>query len=456
MTGLEFLSLMMKQWPRRSKKKPKLLCIRFEFGGVLTALQTLRELVDEQSASPRVATPSGISGELHQARMEIEELVSVEKHEEAPQLKGRHAEPEPLDLDGVIEMCLKKMKPTTPQSLKMPWEVGFAGMVLGGGIGFYNNEVLQNKSLTPTGVVPKVDEEVDMKDEPTKPEVEPMFRFPRRAESKPWKVEEDERRDKAVKRWLVALRAMGQSSPVTAMVDQSGEEVMQDVFAKKKTGTLEVRSSAILLYIRWCHSKGFDPFPISEDLCYIYVDELRKNNAPATRANSFISALAFCKGTFMIAGVDAILTSSRISGSAHRSYLTKRLLRQRDALTVDQVGILEHLLVSDASSQDRLFAGQCLLCIYGRLRFGDSQCIEEEPEVDDEYVECGLTMHKTAHLAGRARRVLPVVAPTMGVTGTEWGTAFLELRAAEGLTRTPILPISSDGRRMEQSEVEHY
>lgn len=82
--------------------------------------------------------------------------------------------------------------------------------------------------------------------------------------------------------------------------------------------------------------------------------------------------------------------------------------------------------------QDRMFAGHCLLCVYGRLKFGDSQCIEEEPEEDDEYVECGMTMHKTSHLVGRARRVLPVVAPSVGVSGTEWGIPELERESVHG------------------------
>ena len=414
---------------------------QMEDGGVLVALETLRSLVEEQSGVTE--TPPAtveVCGQLHRAMREMEEITNPTGKEAQPLPYVPPAAPEPIDLDEVIEMCLKKMKPTVQQSLKLPWEVGFAGMVLNGNTGFYGNEVLQNKNLHPRGVVPKIPDEVIAEEEKKKPEMEPTFRFPARGGTKPWKVAEDERREKAVKRWLVILRTMGSSSPVTAMVEQSGEEVMEDVFAKKKTGTLEVRSSAILLYIRWCHSKGFDPFPINEELCYIYVDELRKNNAPATRANSFISALAFCKGTFMVGGVDEVLQSSRVSGSAHRSYLTKRLLRRRDALTVDQVGILEHLVVSEASNQDRLFAGHCLLCVYGRLRFGDSQCIEEEPEVDDEYVECGMTMHKTSNLAGRARRVLPVVAPAMGVTGTEWGREYLSLRAAEGLRGWPGLP----------------
>ena len=40
---------------------------------------------------------------------------------------------------------------------------------------------------------------------------------------------------------------------------------------------------------------------------------------------------------------------------------------------------------------------------------------------------------KTMHLAGRARRLLPVVAPTFGVTGLDWGSQFLEARATSTL-----------------------
>ena len=155
--------------------------------------------------------------------------------------------------------------------------------------------------------------------------------------------------------------------------------------------------------------------------------------------------MAFCKGSLLLDGIDAILSSSRVTGSAHRSFLTKRLLKQRDALTVDQVQVqvLEQVVCGDCPLRDKVFAGHCLLCIYGRFRFGDSQNIVEEPEVDGDYVECGLTIHKTMHLAGRARRLLPVVAPTFGVTGLDWGSQFLEARAMStlrGWSGSPFLP----------------
>ena len=97
--------------------------------------------------------------------------------------------------------------------------------------------------------------------------------------------------------------------------------------------------------------------------------------------------MAFSKGAVGLEGVDEILQSGRVTGSAHRSYLTKRVLRQRDALTVRQVTTLEIIVSgSDFPLQDRVFAGHCLLCIYARLRFGDSQGIESEPQVEGGYL----------------------------------------------------------------------
>ena len=349
------------------------------------------------------------------------------------------------DLDEVLESELKRLKPTIPSLLKMPWEMGFAGMVLGGSEVSLVPARVRVGVQAPTGKVPEVPEvpEVDDKEGEV-----PQSLFQRRAEhkqSKPWKLEEEDRRSRAKTSWLVIIRAMGKVTPVFDMIDAQGEGALDDIFARNQTGTLEVRASAILLYIRWCSSKGFQAFPCTEPLAYVYVDELRKNNAPpATRANSFRSALAFCKGSLMIEGVDSILSSSRITGSSHRSYLTKRLLRQRDALTVDQVRILENVVELDGPIQDRVFAAHCLLCIYGRLRFGDHQNIEEEPVVEDEFVECGLTVHKTNNLAGRARRLLPVVAPSEGVSGLDWGSSFIRLRQESALRASPQTPFLPD------------
>ena len=75
---------------------------------------------------------------------------------------------------------------------------------------------------------------------------------------------------------------------------------MEDIFARKKSSILQVRLSAMMMYVRWTRSQAFEAFPLKEEQCYSYVDGLRKDGAPATRATSFRSALAFCKDTIQL------------------------------------------------------------------------------------------------------------------------------------------------------------
>ena len=421
-------------------------------GGAMVALGQLRDLV-EQSQRPAMEVVD-LEGPAETERYSPTTVAEVEDRSELDQLAVElnknnkrlvatgsvEASEVMADMDDVLESELKRLKPTVPKLLTMPWETGFAGMVLGGSEVSLVPSSVRMGPLMPTGKVPEVEEVQKAAEEAVEEQPVLFRRRGRDGQHRAWKLEEEDRRSRAKTSWLVIVRAMGEVTPVYEMIEAEGEGVLDDIFARKKTGTLEVRASAMLLYIRWCGSKGFQAFPCTEPLAYVYVDELRKNNAPATRANSFRSALAFCKGSMMIDGVDTILSSSRVTGSAHRSYLTKRMLKQRDALTVDQVRILENVLEVDGPIQDKIFAAHCLLCIYGRLRFGDHQNIQEEPTLEDGFVECGLSVHKTENLAGRARRILPVVAPTMGVSGLDWGNSFLKLRQAAALRAWPQIP----------------
>ena len=428
-------------------------------GGALVALEKLKELVDLQ-ASEAVVSPTEhwvaadarsdttmapsswiASGDHDGHPLEAARDLVTASSRKRPAGPMETSESMEFDADEVIEDMVARVRPGTPGTLKMPWETGFVGLVLGGGNPFLNlGSSMQ--ALSPKGVVPEIEETKSNQQQDTQVEEKDnvLVKLFGGTKRRPMKVEEKERRDKVKEHWLVIIRVMGKATPIFNMVEEDGEEILDDVFAKKKTGTLEVRASALMLFIRWCQAKGFQPFPVTEPLAYVYVDELRKNNAPPTRANSFRSAMAFCKGALLLQNIDEILMSSRVTGSAHRSFLTKRLLKQRDALTVSQVQVLEHVVCGSFPLKDRIFAGHCLLCVFGRLRFGDSQNIEDEPELEEDFVECGISMHKTVHLAGRARRLLPVVAPTVGVTGENWGEAFLDARQEATLRAWPGMP----------------
>lgn len=319
-----------------------------------------------------------------------------------------------------------------PPALTLPWEMGFAAMVMGPTTPW--DALVENYAAPAEEKLVKLDVDmvpvIDVDDDEEGPP--PTF-LGRDRVRKSMLEEAEQEREKEIERWLVVIHALGDESPMGHMIDEQGVKVVHDIFAKKKTGTLRTRCVAILLYIRWAQSKSLAPFPLSVDTVYSYVDDLRRCKAPATRASSFRSALAFLKGTLDVKGIDAILDNSAISGSCHRSYVTKRVLKQRDALTTVQVAILETVVEHGKTLAEKVFAGHCLMCVYGRLRFGDSQNIEKEPVIDGEYLEAGTTMHKTDSMVGRARRLLPLAAPAMGINRGCWAASFLEARRSAGL-----------------------
>ena len=350
--------------------------------------------------------------------------------------------------DEMIQSELKKLKYKFLQELKMPWEKGFAGLVLQQGSQVMKAPFM-DKNNTKAWAVEHADVEMKKAEEKVSElDIQASFKKSDRVR-RPWAQSEADDRQKALAGWMAIIDEARKVCKASSMLDQCGETVLDDIFARKKNGTLQVRLSAMMMYVRWARSKGPDAFPLTKEQCYAYVDGLRKDGAPATRAASFRSALAFCKGTLQLEGVDDVLESARIIGSSHRSYLTKRVLKQRDALTVSQVSTLEYVLEGRGyPMQDRLFAGHCLLCVYGRLRMGDSQGIETEPQVLHGYLEGGTATHKTDGLRGRARRVLPVVAPAVGVTGLSWAEEFLKLR--------PLAGLKGNRWGMEQGQTVHH
>ena len=397
----------------------------------------------ERSGSPTEMYSPHSTEAVEEKPMEVSPLLQLKRMVDSAQATSSSTatttkeEEVSTDEFGMIKNEQQKLRKFIPEHLKMPWERGFAGVVLNQGGNILPLECLRESTRSAKAM----DVEVDQPGKPPEPEkLMPSFVI-KESGKLPWDRAQTEERDKVLTGWMVVIAEAGRHSRARNMIDTDGEGVLDDIFAKKKNGTLQVRLSALMLYIRWARAKGYSPFPLDEDQCYQYVDQLRRDGAPATRASSFRSALAFCKGTIDLDGVDDILRSTRIAGSAHQSFLTKRVLRQRDALTVHQVSILERVVCEQAFPlQDRIFAGHCLVCIYGRLRFGDSQGIQQEPQVDGGFLEGGTSTHKTDSISGRACRILPVVAPEVGVTGAAWAVALLKLRDISGLRGLPGRP----------------
>ena len=190
---------------------------------------------------------------------------------------------------------VQKLKFHVTGELKMPWEKGFAGLVLERKSSVLETKFLDEKTRAPHAI--QVDGEVqpEIKKVEDAWKMVPSFKLDG-GQKMPWSKAMETEREKVMEGWKIVIDEARKSCKAAGMLDQVGETVLDDIFAKKKNGALQVRLSAMMIYIRWARSKGRPPFPIVEAQVYQYVDQLRKDGAPATRANSFRSALAFCKG----------------------------------------------------------------------------------------------------------------------------------------------------------------
>eukprot|EP00435_Cladocopium_sp_Y103_P008882 s3084_g2.t1 len=220
--------------------------------------------------------------------------------------------------------------------------------------------------------------------------------------------------------------------------EEALKEIIRDALCGKSIATLKSRVASITSFGRWKKSMSLpyevSIFPISEDMAYRYVCDLRKEGAPKSRATRFLEAVGFCKG-MLGADVDEVLASSRVKGACINRLNTLEP-RKKDPLTVEQISFLEYL-ACHRTDHLGIFCGYLCFLVYGRLRWTDGQFCREEPWLDEgpefSYLEARLYHHKTAGRAKTSRRLLPVACPVPGVSRLEWAQAWLTHRREHGL-----------------------
>ena len=212
--------------------------------------------------------------------------------------------------------------------------------------------------------------------------------------------------------------------------------ILQDVFAKKSTATMSKRADHILEYFSYCNRSHKPPLPFSEPLFYQFLREVRAHKAP-TAAKSSKESVAFSE-LYGFDGADQILESERIVGLCHRLEITKRPTKRARVLSRKQVVALERTLMNPlAWLPDRVKAGQDLLCIFGRLRWRDSQWLSSA-KIDggsdgSGYLECETLITKTSTTALKKTSFLPVVVPLQLLETSNWASKWLELRSRASL-----------------------
>ena len=351
---------------------------------------------------------------------------------------------------------------TKRSSIVLPWETKSFQSIMG-----------KKPRLIPAPTYPAAPLEVEPDDPTVVHDVIRRSSWTRRTSLVPWPVVQDKALSRVLESWRIILMDNLEASTVGQQIlvemagdnqDDSIAQILKDALAGKSLSTLRSRASSILAFARWKKGLKADAtiFPINEPEVYSYVQELKQHQAPVSRASRFVESLTFVH--YMIgAEVDWAFSSPRVKG-ALVAPMTVPL--KKDPLTVEQLGMFEFIATNEDgnNNQVRIFAGYVCFVAHARLRWSDGQYCNAEPYTDltdgRGFLEAELYHHKNAGRQRVAKRLLPAACVLPGVSGVDWGSAWLSQRlvndmcAGYGIPTMPA-PLADGGWALVPLESDH-
>ena len=337
----------------------------------------------------------------------------------------------------------------------LPWERGFAGLVLGTRRGGMPGEAMAPMPLVP---LPPLQWIGPVPPPVTRPPAEPVVpaEYQKRADKRPRAAKDGRdpddaksvQRNLAVGKWQVLVQAARRCCSKD-LVDPAADPAdlrrsLEDALRERATATLNKRAGSLLLYLRWGRARGYtDPelLPFRESVAYEYAKDLADAEAPATRASAFLEAALLATDLLGLPS-EKLLGSARLKGAIYGSYERKRLTVKKDGLTANALWALEGIVMDeDARVPDRIFAGFAVWCALTRQRVGDALRVQTEPFLDppdapaDEaaYIETSGGKTKGGNVKRRRRLQLPIVCHARGLSDVPWAATWLALRCENGM-----------------------
>ena len=243
---------------------------------------------------------------------------------------------------------------------------------------------------------------------------------------------------------------MGRQSTVDATDDtiaDVGKELLDACFSLKSPGTLWKHFYGIKNFYSWhIENVGPDWLPMQESAAWGYMKHLRDQQAPPTKASTFLESCRFAWYILGVDGAGSIESSLRIKSISAQMKSKKRAWQPAATLTLTEVKKL-HQVLEDVEGHiiDRLFCGHALHLLYGRARWSDLLAVQHV-FLDEcgKYFELQTQLHKGTKSADTRSKLLPVVTPCEGAVPGNWTKTYLTLRKECGLE----LPMEDPGHMM--------
>ena len=173
-------------------------------------------------------------------------------------------------------------------------------------------------------------------------------------------------------------------------------------------------------------------FSQSEMMLYKYVCHLRDVGAGSTTPSQLVEALRFSDNLlgFTQVRLQDVL-SATVTGAAHSFFMTKRIRKPAETLTVSEVSELEHICVKDPESHRRVVAGHLLFSFAAAARWHDSMyvvALEASMAGDVSLLEALTSKHKSSRGKEQQMELLPFTALGRITIDDCWGHSWVEAR----------------------------
>ena len=341
-----------------------------------------------------------------------------------------------------------------PQQPKFMWEEsGFLSTVFGNGNVADELFPVFSMRRPPRALVDLTGED------PVEPPIQKALRlgkrspFYLRATKQSTVMHEDSQRQTHVNGWvsLVLLNLEAFSAFDIVTLASSGSELralvretVVECIARKATSTVGKRLGSIRAFAEHCMANGSPPFPLEDVSMHAYLIKLLNDTKTAgSKGKSFLEAVRFSGAVFGLRSIEGQLVSLRVAGVAELLMRRAPIIEQAKPLTVEQMRKLERECCCCDSLQDRVILGAILVMVFGSARVSDMaravkltvdrggvDAGERRPHEPAGYIELGVLGNKGARRDTHRRMLLPVVAPMLTLSQSQWWDSWLEARMA--------------------------
>ena len=213
-------------------------------------------------------------------------------------------------------------------------------------------------------------------------------------------------------------------------------QIFSDVFSPKATGTIIKRCNAMWRFYHWLQCRGGgSPFCQTENTLYEYISQLRVHAGP-TAPSQFVESFRFCDGLFGLDKVPVDLAlSSRVVGAAHSSFMTKRIRRPAELLTVSEITELERLCFDGEPNHIRVISGHLFFSFMAGARWHDTMYIVSTEVSENRgmfLMEASTERHKSSRGKEQQMELLPFTALGQAMHEEPWVKPWNEARHLEG------------------------